>query len=84
MIHHALLLTTKAIHRARATTKNFIFMKLDIKKVFDSLEWGFLFATLESFGFGPLFISYIKASTVGATSCVLLNKHFTAGYGKPQ
>lgn len=52
-------------------------MKLDIRKAFDSLEWEFLFVVLETFGFGPNFVSYICASTLGVASCVLLNGHFT-------
>lgn len=56
---------------------NFIFMKLDIKKAFVSLEWGSLFAVLEKFGFGPTFISYIQATMVGVASSVLLNGRFT-------
>lgn len=76
-IHHALLLTTEAIHRAKQAAEAFTFMKLDITKAFDSLEWGFLFAALESFGFGPRFLNYIRATTVGAASNVLLNGRFT-------
>lgn len=55
-------------------------MKLDIRKAFDSLEWGFLFAVLAKFGFGPRFINYVKATTVGAASSVLLNGRFTAPF----
>lgn len=60
--------------------EDFIFMKLDICKAFDSLEWDFLFVVLESFGFGPVFINYIRASIVGATSSVLLNGQSTAPF----
>lgn len=79
-IHHALLLTIEAIHKARLVVENFCFMKLDIHKAFDSLEWDFLFAVLESFGFGPKFISYICASTMGAASNMLLNGRFTTPF----
>lgn len=33
---------------------------LDTKKAFDSVEWPFLFQLLESYGFGPVFISWVK------------------------
>lgn len=51
-------------------------MKLDTQKAFKSLEWNFLFAVLEQFGFGPQFLSYICATTVGAASTVLINGRF--------
>lgn len=79
-IHHALLLMTKSIHKAKSTIDNFVFMNLDTKKAFDSLEWEFLFATLETFSFGPWFIIYIRSNTVGATLSVLLNGRFTTPF----
>ena len=33
---------------------------LDFEKAFDSLEWDFIFSTLEKFGFGNDFIQWIK------------------------
>lgn len=75
-IHHALLLTAKALHQA-ARAEDFLFLKLNVKKAFNSLEWEFLFVVLQKFGFGPNFISYIKAATVGAASKVL-NGRFTS------
>lgn len=56
IIHHALLLTIEAIHREKLATKSFIFMKLDIQKAFNSLEWEFLFPILQGFNFDPRFI----------------------------
>ena len=35
-------------------------MAVDYEKAFDEVEWMALFASLEKFGFGPNFISYIK------------------------
>lgn len=71
---------TKAIHKVKLATEDFIFMKLDIKKAFDSLEWEFLFAVLENFGFGPCFINYIRATTVEVASSALLNGRFTTPF----
>uniref|UniRef100_A0A803KAU1 Reverse transcriptase domain-containing protein n=1 Tax=Xenopus tropicalis TaxID=8364 RepID=A0A803KAU1_XENTR len=38
-----------------------MFLKLDIKKAFDSVAWPYLYFTLHEWGFGPKFITWIKA-----------------------
>lgn len=35
-------------------------LSLDANKVFDSIEWGYLWAMLEKFGFGATFISWVR------------------------
>ena len=37
-----------------------IMAAIDFEKAFDSLNWNFLFKSLESFGFGASFIAWIK------------------------
>uniref|UniRef100_A0A803K359 Reverse transcriptase domain-containing protein n=1 Tax=Xenopus tropicalis TaxID=8364 RepID=A0A803K359_XENTR len=36
-------------------------LKLDIRKAFDSVAWPYLYFTLQKWGFGPKFITWIKA-----------------------
>ena len=50
-----------------------IILQLDFEKAFDSVEWDFLFATLEKFGFGQGFISWIKCCYTDIVSCVMNN-----------
>ena len=35
-------------------------LQLDFKKAFDSIEWNFIWKTLEKFNFGEKFINVIK------------------------
>lgn len=37
-----------------------LFVNLDTKKAFDSVEWPYLFHLLESYGFGSVFISWVR------------------------
>lgn len=45
--------------------------KIDIRKAFDTLNWHFLFSTLERMRFPLVFINWIKACV---TTCMLLFK----------
>ena len=56
-----------------------ILFSADFEKAFDSIEHTFIFATLESFGFGPQFIQWVRTFMKNAESCVMNNGHST-GY----
>ena len=56
-----------------------ILLSADFEKGFDSIEHPFIFAALQSFGFGPEFIQRVKTFLKGFKSCVLNNGHST-GY----
>ena len=48
-----------------------LFLFLDFKKAFDSLEWNYLLATLEIFNFGPDLLNWIKMFYKNISSCVI-------------
>ena len=51
----------------------------DFEKAFDSVEHSFILATLQSFGFGPQFVHWVRVILNKAESCVM-NKGHSTGY----
>ena len=56
-----------------------ILFSADFEKAFDSVEHSFILASLESFGFSPQFIHWVRFILNKAESCVMNNGHST-GY----
>ena len=50
-----------------------IIFSLDAEKAFDRVNWKFLFATLNKFGFGPNFIDWISILYSSPNACVKTN-----------
>ena len=50
-----------------------ILFSADFEQPFDSIDHFFLFAVLESFGFGPNFIQWVRTLLYNAESCVINN-----------
>lgn len=53
---------------------------LDFSKAFDTIEWEFMFNSLEKFGFGRSFINWVKILYTNITGCVKNNNWLTASY----
>ncbi len=51
-----------------------ILLSIDFEKAFDSLNWNFLYKTLEKINFGNIFIVYIKAMYNDIESTILNNR----------
>jgi len=58
---------------AEESNQDSVLLLLDFEKAFDRIEWGFLFGTLEKFGFEDTWIRWVKALYKGASSVVKLN-----------
>ena len=56
-----------------------LLVAVDFQKAFDSVNWNFHTNTLQSFGFGPTFIKWVKTFYSDITSCVM-NNGFSSGY----
>ena len=50
-----------------------ILMFIDFEKAFDSIEWNFLYASLEAFNFGPEFTKWVETFYKNVSSCVINN-----------
>lgn len=72
-IHHALLLMSEMLHRAKESGENHILLKLDVWKAFDRLERPFLLAIIEKAGMGGVLSSFLEASFHFASSLIILN-----------
>jgi hypothetical protein len=60
----------KALHKAKRPTH---FIKLDVAKAFDSLNWVFLMETMMALGFGTRWRDWIATLLATSSSKVLLN-----------
>lgn len=60
----------QAMHRTKKAT---LFLKLDIRKAFDSVRWDYLLELLQNMGFGPRWRGWISTLLSSASKSVLLN-----------
>jgi hypothetical protein len=60
----------------------FMFLKMDMEKAFDRMEWNFLLAILEILGFSSTWISWIKIYISTPSFSILLNDS-PSGYFSP-
>lgn len=72
-ILHSIFFTNEILFEAIKQDDPFLVLKLDVIKAFDKMEWSFLRAVLEKFGFGPLFLRFLDSSQASASSFVLIN-----------
>ncbi len=69
------------IEYCKISQHNGLFLMIDFEKAFDSLDWKFLFKTLEVMNFGDSFVKWVKIFYNNIESCVC-NNGITSSYFK--
>lgn len=63
----------QAAGEAASSGEDFVFLKLDVVKAFDRLEWPFLLRVLDKAGRSGLLDCFLQAGFASASSFVMLN-----------
>lgn len=72
-IHHSLMMKNEVLAEASCHDEDYIYLKLDVIKAFNCIEWAFLLTILRKFGFRPCFLTFVKASQTSSATLVLIN-----------
>ena len=65
------------INHTESSTLSGILLFIDFEKAFDSVEWDFLYHSLDVFNFGPNLIRWIKTFYKNVSSCIINNGSFS-------
>ncbi|KAL3695568.1 hypothetical protein R1sor_009644 [Riccia sorocarpa] len=80
-LHSTVLLCNEAIHHAKTEGQDCVFLKIDLKKAFDSLRWDFLYEAMQTMGFGDYFTHLVSTLNSSAASSILFQKKREGGMG---
>jgi hypothetical protein len=67
------VVVNEVVELARKSRRECLIFKVDFEKAYDSVDWGFLEYMLHRFGFGELWIDWIKACVFAGNLSVLIN-----------
>lgn len=68
------------MYSSRALAQDFAILSLDAEKVFDQIEWPYLFAVLKKFNLGDHFISWIKLLYSSPCARILTNQTISSRF----
>jgi hypothetical protein len=67
------LVINELVDLAKRKNKQCLIFKVDFEKAYDSVDWGFLEYMLRRFGFGEVWIGWMRACIFGGNLSVLVN-----------
>jgi hypothetical protein len=67
------LVVNELVDLAKRKNKQCLIFKVDFEKAYDSVDWGFLEYMLRRFGFGEVWIGWMRACVFGGNLSVLVN-----------
>ncbi|MCI22150.1 RNA-directed DNA polymerase (Reverse transcriptase), partial [Trifolium medium] len=73
MLIDGVLTVNEVVDLAKKAKRRCLIFKVDFEKAYDSVNWGFLEYMLRRFGFGELWISWIRACVCAGNLSVLVN-----------
>ena len=74
-ILESVVMAHEVMHEIHTTQESALVLKLDYEKAYDRVSWDFLLEMLNSRGFGPIWVGWIKLVLAQSSSgrCVQLN-----------
>ncbi|RVW39985.1 Transposon TX1 uncharacterized 149 kDa protein [Vitis vinifera] len=72
-ILNAILIANETLDFRLKDNKSSLFLKMDIKKAFDHVNWDFLMEVMSKMGFGHRWINWMKWCCSTATFLILIN-----------
>lgn len=79
-IHHSLLLLSEMLQQAHLTGEDYILMKLDVHKAFETMDWTYILATVERAGMNGMLFRFLKAIFSSTSSNIILNGRPTEAF----
>lgn len=72
-IFDGIMIANEVVDWWKKHKKRGLILKLDFEKAYDSVNWNFLWSMLSNFGFGDLWVSWMKECVTTARISVLVN-----------
>lgn len=76
-----MVIATESIHSMTTSKEKAMFIKLDMAKAYDKVQWSFLWKVLRAFGFSVDWIQWVMSFVTFISYFVLINRDHTKLFG---